>query len=341
MQPTSVLRRRQLIAAMALTPLVPLAVQGAPAPLKISRPLLGTRVDIVVAHPRAIEARSQIEQVLAHMQQLEQLMSRFDPASQLSLINRNAGGDWMPVAPALMEVLRQARQQAALTGGAFNPVLGQLTPQADQGAKHFAGSFVARMLPHAHADALELDSAGMRARLTDPLARLDLGGIAKLPILAAGLQRLQDAGLTGCLINGGGDVLVSARPDGQPWRIGIRDARQPDRLIAVLPLRAGVVASSGDYERFATIDGQRIHHIIHPATGRPTQGLHGATLVADSVEQVNGLGPAAMVAGPAPAPRRLAQWGVTQALLMGADTVPYISPALRGRLQPPPAASRG
>ena len=325
---------------LSLAPLVPLPVLAAQPPQRFRRALLGTLVDVVVADGDAAHVSSQVEMAFLEMERLERLMTRFDPGSQLSRINLQAGGASAAIAPELMAVLQDAKRRAALTQGAFDPVLGQLTAQADPGAQRLGDAFVHRMLRHANAGALELDERRRQARLSSPLARLDLGGVAKLPILAAGLRQLQDAGLSGCLINGGGDVLASARADGQPWRIGIRDACQPDRLIAVLPLRAGVVASSGDYERFVTIAGQRVHHIIDPASGRSTRGLRGVTLVADHVDQVNGLGPAAMVAGPAQAMRRLRQWGVTETLLMGADASVEVNDALRARLLPPPGQTR-
>ena len=335
------LTRRQLVVGASPAPLISLPVHAAPPPQRFSRVLLGTVVDISVAGTAdARDVPQQVEQAFAEMQRLERLMSRFDPESELSRINQHAGGASVAISGELMRVLQDAQRRSAATGGAFDPVLGWLTVQADPGAQRLDDAFVHRVLPYARSSALELDERRMRARLNTPLARLDLGGAAKLPILAAGLRQLHNAGVTGCLINGGGDVLASARNDGQAWRIGIRDAYQPDKVLAVLALNDGVVASSGDYERFVTLSGQRVHHIIDPTTGRPTQGLRGLTLVADRVEQVNGLGPAAMVAGPALAMTRLQHWGVTHALLMGADASVQVSPALRARLTPPPGQTQ-
>ncbi|MFV0680162.1 FAD:protein FMN transferase [Ottowia sp.] len=330
------------LAGAALTPLIPLPVLAAPAPQRFRRTLLGTVVDITVvdtANTAAFVA-VQVDQAFHEMQRLEGLMSRFDPRSPLSQINAHAGGQSVVVAPELMAVLQTAQQRATRTEGAFNPVLGQLTMQADPGAKRLDDAFVRRMLPAASSAALELEDHQMRARLNTPLARLDLGGIAKLSILNAGLQKLQGAGISGCLINGGGDVLATARADGQPWRIGIRDAVQPDQLLAIIPLRKGVLASSGDYERFATVGGQRVHHIINPATGRSTRGLRGVTLMADYVDEVNGFGPAAMVVGPSQAMQKLQQWGVANTLLMGPDTAVQISPALQAQLEPAPGQTQ-
>lgn len=336
MQPRTFLPRRHFMAGCALAPLVPLPLLAAAAPLRMQRELLGTMVEITVAEGSATGVAQHVEAAFAEMGRLERLMSRFDPASEVSHLNRAAGTGMQEASPELMAVLLQARALAASTQGAFDPVLGRFTAQADPGGATLDAAMRRALLPHARSRALVLDEARRQARLSDPLARLDLGGVAKLPILQAGLHRLQRAGLRGCMVNGGGDVLATARPDGQPWRIGIRDAAYPDRLLAVWPLRAGVVASSGDYERFVERHGQRMHHIIDPATGQSTRGVHGVTMVAADIRQVNGLGTAAMVAGPARALQRLQQWGVQHALVMRADGQVQASASMHAGLQAAP-----
>lgn len=335
MHRTLSLRRRHFVAALSLAPLVPLPARAAPR-LQLRQPLMGTWVDLTVADGGGRALAAEVEQAFAEMHRLARLMSRFEPDGVVGRINQQAGRGSVEVPPELMAVLEFARDRAGQTGGAFDPVLGQLTAQADPGAARLDDAHRRRYVAHAGIRTLELDAARSRARLHDPLARLDLGGVAKLPILAAGVRRLTQAGVSGCLINGGGDVIATPRADGAAWRIGVRDARQPERLLAVLPLGAGVVASSGDYERFVTQAGRRLHHIIDPATGRSTTGLSGVTLLAEQVDTVNALGPAAMVAGPARAMARLAAWGAPQAVLMHSDGRTEVGAALRGRLQAPP-----
>ena len=338
------LRRRHLLGALSLAPLVSLPVPALAAPrLQWRQPLMGTWVDIQVAAGSAADLAPEVAAAFAEMQRLAHLMSRFEPDGALARIHRHAGRASVELPPELMTVLAFARQRAQLTGGAFDPVLGQLTAQADPGAAPLDDAERRRYLAHGGVGTLELEPARGRARLHDPLARLDLGGVAKLPILAAGLRRLTQAGVGGVLVNGGGDVLATPRADGQPWRVGVRDASQPERLLAVLPHAQGVVASSGDYERFVTRAGERVHHVIDPRSGRSTAGLAGVTLVAERLEAVNALGPAAMVAGPARAMAQLAAWGAPQALLMHTGGRTEASAALRARLQAPPgqAAIRG
>ena len=327
--------RRSLLAALCLTPLLPLPVWSRNLqPYRARRQLLGTEITITVADDSQPHVAERVGQAFAEMQRLERLMSRFDPASQVSLINRSNGP--VTVAPELLAVLQQARVLSARTQGLFNPLLGRFTAQADPQGRPLPGAVARSLLQHTQPSALALDTGKRQVRLRHPAAQLDLGGVAKLPILQAGLDKLAQSGLRGVMVNGGGDVLVTTRPDDQPWRIGIRDAHQPQRLLAVLPLQAGVVASSGDYERFHDVDGRRYHHIMDPATGLSTQGVNGLTMVMPTANLLNGLGTAAMVAGPEHAMQRLQQWGVPQAVLMHADGRVQASAALLRQLQPAP-----
>jgi thiamine biosynthesis lipoprotein len=199
---------------------------------------------------------------------------------------------------------------------------------------------VREALRHVRTGGLTIDARRSTARIGSPLVQIDLGGVAKLPILSVGLATLSAHGIRGAMVNGGGDVLASARVDGRPWRIGVRDPAARDTLLAVLPLHAGVVASSGDYERYVMHAGRPYHHVVDPATGRPSRDVRGVTLVADSVARVNGLGTAAMVAGLREGPALLARCGVREAVMVGADGRTWISPALARRLVPPPGRDR-
>ena len=85
---------------------------------------------------------------------------------------------------------------------------------------------------------------------------------------------LRAEGIVRALVDLAGDmVAIGAEADDRPWKIGIRHPAEKDRAIAMLPLDNGALASSGDYERCITIDGERFGHILNPHTGWPVQGL--------------------------------------------------------------------
>ena len=164
--------------------------------------------------------------------------------------------------------------------------------------------------------------------------RLDLGGIAKLPILQAGMAVLKWHGVRNVMINGGGDVLTAGSLQGRDWRIGIRDAHAPERLLGVVAMRDGVVASSGDYERSFERHGRRYHHILDPRSGMPTQGPHGVVLVARGIDEVNGRGAALMGAGAAQRDALLRDLkGEADVLIFERDQTRWLTPGMGRRLQ--------
>jgi thiamine biosynthesis lipoprotein len=83
------------------------------------------------------------------------------------------------------------------------------------------------------------------------------------------------AGTDFCLSAGGDLVCRTLDPDGPPWRIGIEDPHDVRRLVAVVPVHTGAVATSGSAHR-----GQ---HVIDARTGRPPSGIASVTVVADSL----------------------------------------------------------
>jgi thiamine biosynthesis lipoprotein len=261
-------------------------------------------------------------------------MSRYRPDSQISALARGAGRDPVPVAPELMAILESAKRMSIRSQGAFDITVGAYAgwdfdpahsriPGADELA------FERQLVDYRD---IVLDRQRGTAYLRRPGMKLDLGGIAKLPILQAGLQVLQRNGYRNAMINGGGDVLVSGQLQGRNWRVGLRDPRAPERLLGVVALSDGVVASSGDYERCFVRNGQRYHHILDPRTGEPSQGPHGVTLVASRQEAVNGLGAAIMVAGAARGRNWLdAQPGV-DALIVAPGQSPWLSAGMATRL---------
>ena len=303
---------------------------------RASQTLMGTQVDIVAEGTDALLLRHSIARAYGEMRRLEALMSRYLPTSVVSRINAAAGIVPVAVPEEVMAVLQSARQVSAASRGAFDPTVGSLRSwHFEAGAQAVpTPQELARQLPLVDASALVLDARAGTVFLTRQGMALDLGGIAKLPILDAGMRELKAQGVAHALINGGGDVLTQGLWQGRPWRVGLRDPRDPARLLGAVSVPGpAVVASSGDYERCFFHAGQRQHHVLSPRTGRPTSGVHGVSLLAGSVAEVNGLGAALMVQGMA-AGRQLAARRPELAVLMaGQDGNVWQSPAMAARLQ--------
>ena len=333
------LRRRDLTLGLLVTAGLQGLARGDDGVQHEARVLMGTRARITLVDGDPRRRSAALAAAWARMQSLADAMSRYRDGSIVQRLAAQAGGPPLPVPAETMQVLRSAQALARATDGAFDISVGAYRDWhfGDDAAAHPHEIVAARQLAAQRRlvgwHRIELDGVAGTARL--PLAgmAIDLGGIAKLPILQAGLDEITRLGVGAAMIDGGGDVLCRGGLHGRDWRVGIRDPRAPQRLAGVVALRDGIVASSGDYERGFDRDGRRWHHVLDPRSGWPTQGVHGVALVAREVAPVNGLGTSIMVGGLARGQRWLAQRPGVDALI-ATDTSTWLSPGMRTRLQP-------
>ena len=329
--------RRCLVLALPLMAfgLVVAPVQAKGGVHQSSQALMGTRLDLTLQGDDTSALSAAAEAAFAEMSRLTDMMNRYRSTSVVSAINLSAGLQPVLVPPELLRVLLMARQAAQASGGDFDTTVGSLRDwnlNPNQPSIPTAQQIAAQLSLVDQEKGLVINEGAGTAYLTKRGMRLDLGGIAKLPILQAGMRQLQRLGVSNAMINGGGDVLVLGQLNGRPWRVGLRDPRQPDRLLGVVSLNQGLVAASGDYERFVMHQGRRLHHILDPRTGYPTRGPHGVTLISDQLEAINGLGTAIMVAGARTGRTRVAQTPGLEALIVDADNSLWLSPGMAQRL---------
>ena len=117
--------------------------------------------------------------------------------------------------------------------------------------------------------------------LTKVGMELDFGGYVKEYAVDAAASSLQNSGINAGIVDLGGDLkALGPHPNGKPWEIGIRHPRDPENAIAKTTLSQGAVASSGDYERYITVDGKRYPHILNPKTGWPIESFSAVTVIA-------------------------------------------------------------
>jgi thiamine biosynthesis lipoprotein len=121
----------------------------------------------------------------------------------------------------------------------------------------------------------------------------------------------------------------------------VRDPREPSRLLGLVELQRGCVASSGDYERSFVVDGKRYHHVLDPRTGYPAEGLRGVTLVSEDAQAVNGLSVAAMVLGKQAGKKLLEETAGVEALLVDRDGDLWMTRGMRKRLVDLPSPEAG
>ena len=127
---------------------------------------------------------------------------------------------------------------------------------------------------------------------------IDLGSVAKGYAGQLAAQMLRDNGVQSALLNLGGNVqTVGGKPDGSPWKIGIKDPRG-EEVMMVLRIKDQAVVTSGGYERYFEQDGQTYWHIMDPSTGQPADsGLISVTVVGEDGLVCDALSTALFVMG--------------------------------------------
>lgn len=236
------------------------------------------------------------------VERLAALLDHHKPGSPAALLNAAAGSAPVTAPIELIDVLEAAGAQVRSTSGVFDPTVSPLIEAYGLGSGHPrvpSDDERRRLLALRGWEDVTWDGVRGRASLGRAGQALDLGGLAKGYVVDRALAAVMRTGARAGLVNAGGDLAVGgAKPDGSPFRVGIQDPDRPDGLAGVIEIRGGAVATSGDYERFAIIDGVRWHHLVDPRTGLPGRLTRSATVTASSAMEADALATAVFVLGP-------------------------------------------
>lgn len=215
----------------------------------------------------------------------EGLFSATIDTSDVSKINR-ANGQPVTVSEETAELIETGISYGELSDGRFDITIASASALWD-----FTDN-TEKVLPDgdalreavSHIDYRCIRVEGNTVTLTDPDARLDLGGIAKGYIADRLKAYLESEGVEHALIDLGGNMLaLGSRYDGTDFTIGIQKPfARTGTVMAAVSVSDRSVVSSGDYERYFEKDGVVYHHILDPDTGYPIQNeLDQVTILSD------------------------------------------------------------
>lgn len=243
------------------------------------------RVEVSVAEPLLLGAARALTTDV--MRSVSAAVNRFDPASELSAVNRRAGA--MTPVSSLCDVLVAAALKAAeLTGGACDPTVGAHVVAAGYDrdiadVRHSPGMQTASPTPPdwrrvRRNRALRL--VGVPAGMA-----LDLGATAKAWTAQRCAERIHTELGTPALVSIGGDACAAGAPE-RPWRILVSE--QPGGPGQLVTLDHGALTTSTTTVRTWTRQGRRVHHIIDPRSGQPSTGRwRSASVWADEAVLAN------------------------------------------------------
>lgn len=247
-----------------------------------AKKLMGTQFQIIAWVPDDATEKA-LDDALDRVAELERWWSPWIGGSDIQRIDADPGGAPIVVRPETFALLERSVAWCIASGRAFDPTFFALQPLYDlRDPEHFkppTAELIARTLPLVDCRKVELDPAKRTARLRDHGMGIHLGANAKGTSLDEAARVLERAGIDRYVVDGGGDIACRGEGPKGPWRIGIQNPRGPrGETVGVVLATGGGVATSGDYERFAIVDGVRYHHIVDPRTGKSATGCMSATV---------------------------------------------------------------
>lgn len=259
-----------------------------------ARRIMGTFCEIQAHHKNAAAAGRAIEAALDEMQRVDRLLSNYDPASELSAMNREAGRSPFRASPELYGFVKRCRDYVAATAGAFDPTVGPLvrawgffTPRPARPSAEEIGA-AARVSGF---DKVRLDDAARTVTFTVPGVEIDPGGIGKGYAVDMAVKVLRRGGVTSALVNAGGSSLYAiGHPPGRPaWRVAVSDPTDREHPVRYAQLEDAALSTSGVSEKFVVAEGHRYSHIFDPRTGAPVEGMCQVTVVASKATDSDAL----------------------------------------------------
>jgi thiamine biosynthesis lipoprotein len=259
---------------------------------------MGTRVSVELWADDTARGNELVAEVMREYRRVDDAMSTYKPESEISRVNAHAADAPMVIGDELLGLVERSLELSRASGGAFDITYDSVGYLYDFRARQRpTDSEIAQRLAAVDYRHVVLDAARHTIFFKTHGVRINLGGIAKGYVVERAAAMLRARGVEHALLNAGGDTRVIGDRRGQPWIVGIRHPRVADEVVTRLPLVDEAISTSGDYERFFEENGRRYHHIINPATGRPTEGILTVTVIGPDGTMTDGLDTAIFVLG--------------------------------------------
>jgi len=263
--------------------------------------LMGSRFDITVVANTQTEAAPFISSAIDEISRIEKLISSWDPNSQTSLINKNAGIAPVKVDKELFELIERCLVISTITDGAFD-----ISYASMDRIWAFDGSMttmpssatILNSVRNVGYKNIVLDKKTQNVFLRKKGMKIGFGGIGKGYAADSAKDLLKSKGVQAGIINASGDMNTwGKQANGAPWNVAITNPMNKNRAFATLPISNSAVVTSGNYEKFVQFKGKRFTHIINPKTGMPSSGIISVTVFSSKAELGDALATAIFVMG--------------------------------------------
>ena len=261
---------------------------------------MGTRFEITLVSTQEV-ANQYLNAAQGEIERIERLISSWDANSQTAEINRQSGIKPVKVAKELYELIARSIEISKITQGAFDISYAALDP-----VWFFDGRMKAvpseserlKSVQNIGFKDLVLNAKEQTVYLPKKGMKIGFGAIGKGYAADATKKLMKSLGVSSGIINASGDLTSwGKKPDGTDWQVGISNPENPAKVFSWFPVRDAAVATSGNYEKYVTLEGKQYSHIMDPRTGMPVSGIKSVTVFAPKAELADAFATAVFIMG--------------------------------------------
>ncbi len=262
---------------------------------------MGTRFEITVVAPNEEIGYINIDEAVSEIERVEKIISSWDKDSETSLINKNAGVKPVKVSQELFNLIERSIKISEITDGAFD-----ITYASMDEIWRFDGTMdkvpseqsIRKSVSKVGYKKIQLDHDNQTVFLPEKGMHIGFGGIGKGYAADRAKDLLVSKDVKGGIINASGDLTTwGTKVTGEKWLVGIANPLSKEKVFSWLPIIESSVATSGNYEKYIVLDGEKYSHIIDPRTGYPTRGVNSVSIFAKQAELCDALATAVFTMG--------------------------------------------
>jgi len=265
--------------------------------VRLATEAMGTRFEVVLNGDDPNRLRAIGEAALDEVRDWHDRLSLFESGSFLSYVNRHAADQPVRLDDEMFELLAECAEIHLASNGAFDITVAPLM-RAWGFYGDPAGPDAGPSDQPVGAGDIQLDADKRTIRFRRPGMRIDLGGVGKGHALDAAASVMRENDITCGLLHGGTSTVIAfGSPPGEDgWRIALKQ----DGPSPVVTLRDAALSVSAPHGRMVEVDGERLGHIIDPASGSPATGTQLAAVVGPAARQADAWSTALLVLGARP-----------------------------------------
>lgn len=263
---------------------------------------MGNRFEITVVLDDEHEANFFIDKAVDEIRRIEALLTTFNEESQTAAINCNAGIAPVKVDQEVFDLIKRSIRISELTQGAFDITYGSVDKRFwnfDVDMTELPDAETARQSVRLiNYRNVILDDDKCTVFLKEKGMRIGFGGIGKGYAAEMAKNLLKQLGIKSGIVNAAGDLTTwGTNAQGERWTVGIADPQHKHQPFSYMDITDMAVATSGNYEKYATINGKRYSHTIDPRSGFPVSGITSVTIICPNAEIADALTTPVMVMG--------------------------------------------